>query len=125
MLDFGLAPVRGDICRTLTVHNTGDGAVHCRWEINHPFSMSPDASSIEAGQSADFECRFQPPEASVYTVLVACHADTGYSATVKVCNRRAVHDRTCMFITKCLSALAAGWHDRCSNLCTTYLQQGL
>ncbi|KAL0051980.1 hypothetical protein WJX82_005745 [Trebouxia sp. C0006] len=83
-LDFGLAPVKGEICCTLTIHNTGDGAVHCSWEINHPFSMSPDAASIEAGQSADFQCRFQPPEASVYTVLAACHADTGYTATVKV-----------------------------------------
>ncbi|KAL0033550.1 hypothetical protein WJX79_003070 [Trebouxia sp. C0005] len=83
-LDFGLAPVKGEICRTLTVHNTGDGAVHCSWEVNHPFSMSPDTARIEAGESADFKCRFQPPEASVYTVLAACHADTGYTATVKV-----------------------------------------
>lgn len=62
--------------------------MHCSWEINHPFSMSPDAASIEAGQSADFQCRFQPPEASVYTVLAACHADTGYTATVKVCKQK-------------------------------------
>ncbi|DBA87452.1 TPA: hypothetical protein ACH3X1_004491 [Trebouxia sp. C0004] len=83
-LDFGLAPVKDEICRTLTVHNTGDVAVHCSWDINHPFSMTPDAANIEAGQCAEFECRFQPPEASVYTVLAACHADTGYNATVKV-----------------------------------------
>ncbi len=95
--------------------------MHCSWEINHPFSMNPDAASIEAGQSADFECRFQPPEASVYTVLAACHADTGYTATVKVCNRRTVWDPTCILVTESVSTLPAGCHGRCSNLCTTQM----
>ena len=84
-LDFGLTPVKGQNCHTLTVHNSGDAAVQCSWEVAHPFSITPGTASIDAGQAADFECSFQPPEASVYTVLAACHADTGYTATVKVC----------------------------------------
>jgi len=83
-LEFGLTPVKGDMCRTLRVHNTGEAAVQCSWEIGQPFSVTPESASIEAGQSAVFVCRFRPPEASVYTVLAACHADSGYTATVKV-----------------------------------------
>lgn len=83
-LDIGLAPVQGTVSQAMKVTNTGEAAVNCTWETGQPFSMVPDSASIEANQSFTFMCRFQPPEASVYTVLAACHADTGYTATVKV-----------------------------------------
>ena len=85
-LEFGLAPVNGRISRMLTVHNTGEAAVSCSWDISPPFNIVPVSISIAAGQSADFACNFQPPEAAVYTVLAACQTDTGYSAAVKVSN---------------------------------------
>ena len=81
---MGLTPVKGEVSHALRVTNTGDAAVNCTWEIGQPFSIIPDTASIEANQSFSFDCRFQPSEASVYTVLAACHADTGYTATVKV-----------------------------------------
>ena len=102
-LEFGLAAVKGQICRTLRVQNSGDSEVQCSWEIGQPFSISPDVASINAGQSAVFECRFKPAEASVYTVVAACHADTGYIATVKV------NQNTLLFL-KC-NLLAAAFPD--------------
>lgn len=83
-LDMGLAPVKGTVSQALKATNTGDAAVHCTWEAGQPFSIVPSTASIEANQSVTFTCHFQPSEASVYTVLAACHADTGYTATVKV-----------------------------------------
>ena len=84
MLDMGPTPVKGTVSHALKVTNTGDAAVNCNWEIGSPFSMIPEAATIEANQSFTFTCHFQPAEASVYTALAACHADTGYTATVKV-----------------------------------------
>lgn len=83
-LDMGFAPVQGTVTQAVKVTNTGEAAVHCCWETGQPFSIVPDSASIEANQSLTFMCRFQPPEASVYTVLAACRADNGYTATVKV-----------------------------------------
>lgn len=83
-LDMGLAPVKGTVSQPLKATNTGDAAVTCTWEAGQPFSIVPETASIEANQSFTFTCHFQPSEASVYTVLAACHADTGYTATVKV-----------------------------------------
>lgn len=83
-LDMGLAPVKGTASQSLKAINTGDAAVNCTWEAGQPFSIVPNTASIEANQSFTFTCHFQPSEASVYTVLAACHADTGYTATVKV-----------------------------------------
>ena len=81
---MGLAPVQGTVTQAVKATNTGEVAVHCTWEAGQPFSIVPDSASIEANQSFTFTCRFQPPEASVFTVLAACRADTGYTATMKV-----------------------------------------
>ncbi len=83
-LDLGLAPVKGTVSQALKATNTGEAAVNCTWEAGQPFSIVPNTASIEANQSVTFTCHFQPSEASVYTVLAACHTDTGYTATVKV-----------------------------------------
>ena len=83
-LDMGFAPVQGTVTQALKATNAGEAAVHCTWETGQPFSMVPDSASIQANQSFTFMCHFQPPEASVYTVLAACRANTGYTATVKV-----------------------------------------
>ena len=83
-LDMGLAPVQGTVIQALKATNTGEAAVQCTWETGQPFSIVPASASIGANQSFTFMCHFQPPEASVYTVLAACRADTGYTATVKV-----------------------------------------
>lgn len=81
---MGLAPVKGTVSQALKATNTGEAAVNCTWKTGLPFSMVPESASIEANQSFTFMCHFQPPEASVYIVVAACHADTGYTATVKV-----------------------------------------
>lgn len=83
-LDFGFTPVKHNSRNTIQVQNTGDAAVQCRWQISQPFSIAPETASIDAGQSVAFEVAFCPEEASVYTVLAACHAETGLTATIKV-----------------------------------------
>ena len=83
-LDFGFTPVKQISRNTVKVQNTGDAAVQCRWQISQPFGITPEAASIDAGQSVSFDVAFCPEEASVYTVLAACHAQTGFTATVKV-----------------------------------------
>ena len=90
-LDMGLATVQGTVTQAIKATNTGKAAVHCTWETGQPFSIVPGSASIEANQSFAFMCCFQPPEASVYTVLAACRADTGYTATVKVGKMPLVH----------------------------------
>lgn len=83
-LDFGFTPVKQNSRNTVKVQNTGDAAVQCRWRISQPFSITPETASIDAVQSVSFEVAFCPLEASVYTVLAACHAETGFAATIKV-----------------------------------------
>lgn len=90
-LDMGFGPVQGTVTQAVKATNTGEVAVHCTWETGQPFSIVPYSASIEANQSLTFMCRFQPPEASVYTVLAACRADTGYTATMKVGMMPLVH----------------------------------
>lgn len=89
-LDFGFTPVKHNSQSTVRVENTGDAAVQCRWQIGHPFSSTPETATIDAGQSVAFNVAFCPEEASVYTVLAACHAETGFTATIKV--SRAHHN---------------------------------
>lgn len=81
--------------------------MQCRWQISPPFSITPEAASIEAGQAVLFDVVFCPAEASVYTMLAACQADTGYTATIKVCSCRHPAQCETPLLSQHLPALCA------------------